>query len=319
MSGPDVARLEAQVHPFRFGLQVRRSEDLAAVARQAEEVGYATLQVHDHLGWADPFVTLAAAAAVTRRIRLGTLVLNNEFWPPALTARAAATLDVISGGRVELGLGAGHMKSEFDAAGLTFHPASRRVTHLEQELPMLRRLLDGDVVSAAGERTVLAAHAQVPRPVQARLPLLVGGNGDRVLALAARLADIVSFTGFRHVEGTDEVDASHFDIPGLMNRVAVVRTAAGDRLADVELNLLVQHVEIAGSPEEAAERAARGWADGQMTPEEVNASPFVLTGTPSTIAEQLRRVRAETGVSYFTVGEPPGSPFDAVIRELSGS
>lgn len=307
------------MRPLRFGLQLLRADDLVQVVRAAEEVGFASVQVPDHLGRPDPFATLAAAAVATKRLRLGTLVLNNEFWPLAVLARAAVTLDVLSGGRVELGLGAGHMKAEFDAAGLVFHPAGRRVTHLEEDVALLRRLLDGETVTAEGARTSFSGFALEPRPVQERMPLLVGGNGDRVLALAGRIADIAGLTGFSVIDQTGEVDASHFDRAGLEERVAVVRDAAGERCHQVELNLLVQHVEVASSRDEAVELAASGWGDGAFTADQVAASPFVLAGTVSSIGEELLRLRDDVGVSYVTVRALPGSPFDAVVRELAGA
>ena len=196
--------------PFRFGLQVPRTDSraaLLAVGRRAEELGFDTVVVADHVveGLLAPLAALAALAGATTRVRLGTLVLNNDWRHPALLAREAATLDLLSEGRLELGVGAGHAAPEYAEVGLPFDPPAARVARLEELVGILRRLFDGETVSVDGASYHLAEHRLFP----VRRPrLLVGGNGDRVLRLAAREADIVGFTGL----GRTRADGQTHDV-----------------------------------------------------------------------------------------------------------
>jgi probable F420-dependent oxidoreductase len=172
----------------RFGighLPCRSRAEFTAAAERTEELGFDFLAAPDHLGIAAPFAALVAAGMVTRRIRLRTYVLNACFWNPALLAREAMTADLLTDGRLELGLGAGHMKAEFDDAGIPWRPLGERTAQLETAVRELRRrLADGDV----------------PQPVQQPLPLAVGAMSTRGLAVAADHADIVSFSGLRQLK-----------------------------------------------------------------------------------------------------------------------
>ena len=234
--------------PFRFSLQVPRAasrREWVDLARRAEDTGFDMLVTADHLGGLAPLVPLAAAAEATERLRIGTMVLNNDFYNPSLLARDVATLDLLSEGRMELGLGAGHARPEYERAGLVFDPPARRVDRLEEAVGVLRRLFDGEPVTHHGEHYDLTAETLVPRPVQARLPLLVGGGGDRVLGIGARLADAVGFTGL----GKTLEDGQHHEPAGFAparvdEQVAHVRAVAGERLESVELQVLVQAVVI---------------------------------------------------------------------------
>ena len=212
--------------PFRFGVSLWTAASAAewrAKARRAEELGYDVILVPDHVAdLLPPLTALMAAADATERVHLGTLVLNNDFHNPVLLAREAASLQLLSGGRFELGLGAGHMQSEYAAAGIRYDPAAARVDRLEASVATLRGLFAGEP---------LAGGQLLYPPLQEPIPLLVGGNGRRVLQLAARQADIVGFTGFFPRDGGRAVDLSHFSAAGLASRVALVRAAAGPRFA----------------------------------------------------------------------------------------
>ncbi len=306
--------------PFRFGINDRLVADAAEwrdVARRAEDAGFDVLLVADHL--ADQLLGLAplvTAAEATTTLRVGTFVLNHDFRHPVVLAREAATVDLLTDGRFELGLGAGHMAHEYESAGMTFDPPGRRVARFAEHVELVRRLLDGggDEVSFDGEHFTVTDHRVVP----ARRPrLLVGGNGDRVLGVAGRLADIVGFTGFRQVEGTTDVDPSHFSRAGLADRVAVVRDAAGDRLDELELNVLVQRVHLGTSPATAAAEMAASIpfldADGVLD------SPFLLAGTVDSIVEELQGLRDELGVSYLATHGFNQDAFAPVVERLAGT
>jgi probable F420-dependent oxidoreductase len=276
--------------PFRFAvsqMQPVTAAEMAEQARRLEGDGFDLLYAPDHLGLPSPFPVLAAAATATTELRLGTLVCNNDFWNPVLLAREAATLSVLSGGRFELGLGAGHAEVEYRAAGIPYDRPAVRARRMAEAVPTLRRLLDGETVTATGEFHDVADASLGLEPVH-RVPLLVGGNGDRVLALAAREADTVGITGFISGTGQVHTDLTHFTWDGLTERIAHVRTSAGDRFADLELQVLVQLV-AAGDRREVAERIA---ALFHQPVELVLDSPFVMLGSVDDLVEHCERLRS---------------------------
>ncbi|KUI39942.1 oxidoreductase [Mycobacterium sp. GA-1199] len=298
--------------PLRFGLTAglpRTGEQIRTFARAVESSGFDVLSFADHLvPMAPPFTSAAAAAMVTKRLIVGTLVLNNDFRHPVETAREAAGLALVSDGRFELGIGAGHMKSEYDAAGIPFDGGGVRVSRLAEAVGVIRALLDGQSVDADLEHYRIHAEAGQLLPVPpSRVPLLIGGNGTRVLRLAGRIADIVGLAGITHNRDATAVRLTHFDAEGLANRIAVVREAASDRFEHIELNALIQAVVVTDDRPRAAEQLAATL--GGVSPERLLTSPFVLIGTCEQMAEQLTERRQRFGVSYWTVfDELPGRP-----------
>jgi probable F420-dependent oxidoreductase len=246
--------------------------------RRYEDLGFDVLIVPDHLGAVAPFPALAAAAAVTTTIRLGTNVINAGFYKPALLARDAGDVDLISEGRLELGLGAGYVREEFDAAELPFPTAGQRVGHLEHVVSYLRE-----------------HHPSIP--------LLVAGNGDRVLRLAARQAQIVGLTGSDLGKGVDDP---------LAERVEFVRNAADGR--DIELNLTItaSPTDESGVPDLSLTRRSAP----EATNEELLKMPSVLSGTPKDMADKLRNLRDTYGITYFSVMSRQADHFAKVIAEL---
>ncbi|KUH90614.1 LLM class F420-dependent oxidoreductase [Mycobacterium sp. IS-1556] len=294
----------------RFGLNCgrpRTGEQAREFAQSVEAAGFDVLTFADHLGpLAPPFTSATAAAMATERLHVGTLVLNNDFRHPVETARETAGLALVSDGRFELGIGAGHMKSEYDAAGIPFDGGGVRVSRLEEAAGLIRTLLDGEAVDVDGRHYCVRADAGqlLAQPPQ-RVPMLVGGNGTRVLQLAGRLADIVGLAGITHNRDATEVWLSHFGAAGLEDRIAVVREAAGQRFEELELNALIQAVVVTDKPRRAAEELAG--ALGVASPAELLDSPFVLIGTYEEMAEQLVQRQQQFGVSYWTVfDELPG-------------
>lgn len=311
------------MHPFRFGVSARGldgPENWATLAQRVEALGYDTFSVADHLvdGLLPPFVALATAAAATERVRLGTLVLNNDLRHPTMTAREAAALDVLCGGRVELGLGAGHSRPEYEQIGLPFDDATTRVARLEESAAVVNRLLRGESVTFEGAHYQLSEHTLWPPPSQQKLPLLIGGNGRRLLRLAAREADIVGFTGMgRTLEDGQRHEPTGFGPAAVAERVALVRSEAGDRLADVEFHALVQSVVVTEDRETEAASMTERLAP--LTAEEILGSPFLLVGTEDQISEELRAHRERFGFSYFTVFEKDYEALAPIAMALTGT
>jgi probable F420-dependent oxidoreductase len=291
--------------PFRFGISVwgaASRDDWRTKARRAESAGFDTLLIADHLidGMFSSLSALVAAAEATERIRVGTLVMNNDFRHPVVLARDAAVVDLLTDGRLELGLGAGHMKHEYDGAGLQFDPPKVRVARMAEAATIIRGLLGGEEVTFHGEHYRVDAQRCYPVPAE-RVPLLIGGNGRGVLRTAARLADIVGFTGFSQVEGQPAVNPTHFTDDGLAAQIEWVKDAAPDRFDQLELSTLVQGVTLSD------DRRATATEVQALLPavsvDDILSSPYGLIGTPVQIAEQIRERRERLGISYLTVFE----------------
>ncbi|MPY93147.1 MAG: TIGR03621 family F420-dependent LLM class oxidoreductase [Acidimicrobiia bacterium] len=286
---------------MRLGVSAAGFNDLAQLverARWAERAGFSTFSVSDHLNAPSPFVTLQAISSATSRIRLGTLVINNDLRHPAVLAQDAATIDRLSGGRLELGLGAGWALAEYRRAGIPYELPGTRVDRLRETAVALRALFGGEPVTTAGLHVELRDHFVVPTPPQGRrLPLLIGGNGDRLLGMAAEYADIVSFTGFSpDREGVNV--RTHFTRGGLADRVALVRRLSAGRAEPPELNVLLQTLVITDDRELMARTI--GQRRGQSIVD-VLTCPFLAFGTVEEILEQLTRLRDELGIGYVTV------------------
>ena len=302
------------VGEFRFSFNVfgiPSRDALQERCRRAERAGFDTVFAPDHLGAPAPFPVLQAAADATERLRVGTLVLNAPFWNPALLAREAASVDVLSGGRLELGLGAGHMKHEFDTAGIPWEPFGARARRLEETITELRRYFATDLAALPGGHS--------PVPVQrsgfggAGPPLIVGGTGDRVLSVAARHADIVGVAGAYQVRGEPPGTFRLGTAAEADERVRFVREQAGERADDIEWHLLVQMVVPTLDRRSAAEDLVARFS-GRMTAEEILETPYLLIGTHEQMAEQLRASRERYGFSYVTVHDPYYEAFEPVVE-----
>ncbi|CAM2778788.1 LLM class F420-dependent oxidoreductase [Saccharomonospora xinjiangensis] len=273
-------------------------EELVESARRAEGLGYDVVCVPDHLGLPAPFPALVLAAQATSRVRVGTFVLNAAFYNPVLLAREVASTDRFVGGRLDLGLGAGYVKEEFEAAGMPFPSPGERVDHLSRTVAELRRVFE----------TEQPAPVQRPAP-----PILLGGHGDRMLRLAGREADIVGFTGISFLPtGPVLADEEELD-----ERVALVREAARGRAVEPEFNLLVQRVVVTSDRAAALaslEREFEGLPGASA--DFLGRLPYLLVGTPDEIAEQVRAHRARYGISYFTVLDDYLTDFAPVIERL---
>jgi probable F420-dependent oxidoreductase len=309
------------MRPFRFGVNVGRARSRAEwreKARHLEDLGYSALTVPDHL--ADllaPIPALISAAEVTKRLRVGTNVLNNDLRHPVLVAREAATVDLLTDGRFQLGLGAGHMQSEYDQAGLHFAAGGTRVARLTEAVAIVKGLLKGEQVTFAGRHYRVTDHMIHPLPLQRpHPPLLIGGNGRRLLTLAAKEADIVGLSGITFRRGGAEPDLSGWREAGVDARLQLVREAAGDRYNGLELNALVQRVVVTDGRRQAAEELGRRWT--QLSPEEILQSPYVLIGTVDQLVEDLQARRERWDISYYIIFEPYIDAFAPVVARLDG-
>ncbi len=313
---------EPRDRPFRFGLQVagapsRREGD--EQARRAEVLGFDAILIADHVvdGLLSPLVALASMAAATTRIHLGTFVCNSDFHHPALLARDAATLDLCSDGRFELGIGAGHAAPEYAEIGFPFDVARVRVERLAESVEILRRLFDGESVTFTGAHYSLHGHALFPcrRPA-----LLVGGNGDRVLRTAAAHADIVGFTGLGRTLPDGQRHVTEFAPEQVDAKVALVRAAAtaAGRLDPIECNALVQHIAIT---DDRAAVAATLATRLSVDPALLLATPYLLFGTVEEIVEQLFRARERWGFTYFVTRDADATApvIDALRRRPTTS
>ncbi len=289
----------ATASPFRFGVSVNLAPTAAAWrerARRAEAIGFDILFGADHLvPGSAPLTALAAAAGASTTLRVGTYVTNNDLRHPAVLAQEAAGLGLVSDGRFELGIGAGWADDEYRAAGLSFDAPDVRVSRLEEAVPIVRRLLAGEEVTAKGSHYEVTELRITDGAVP--VPLVVGGNGRRVLTLGAREADGIGFTGFTIPPG-GKATLSHFGSAGLADRLDIVRAAAGDRFGALELSVLVQHVQVTTDRRAAATELGERF---ELSTDAVLDSPFVLIGTTDEIADDLRARRERFGIRTWVV------------------
>lgn len=287
---------------FRFGVNMVTPDSRAnwiEKCRRAEELGFDVIGVADHLGCPAPFPSMILAAEVTERVRLNTFVLNAPFYNPVLLARDIAGADQLTDGRVEIGLGAGYVQAEFEAAGIPFESGGKRVDHLERTVTTLR--------------TLFSDPEYQPRPAQpSGPPLLIAGWGNRILRLAAEHADIIAFPG---ASATENGGPLHLAGVGEMSeKVEYVRGLLGSRADNVEFNILIQRVV---PPEE---RTAVLELFGPALPDDVADNPedlpTLLIGTPEEIAERVRAHRDRYGFSHITVLEHSMEQFAPVIELL---
>jgi probable F420-dependent oxidoreductase len=306
---------------FRFSTNIfglRSGADFTAMCQHVEELGYDTLFATDHLGGGAPFQLAVAAARATSRLRVGTLVLNAPFWNPALLAREIVTADVLTDGRLEVGLGAGHMKWEFDEAGIAWEGFGTRTDRMTVTIAEISRIF------AAGgypQRRALEEHFGLKPllPVQLRgfggygPPLLVAGTGDRVLRTAAAYADIVGIAGTRQVAGQPPGTFRLCTAAEADERVAFARSCAGPRA--VEWQVLVQLVRVTDDRRAVAEELAEQYGPG-MSPLDLLQTPFLLIGTVDEIAAQVLAGRERYGFTYYTVHGPFAEAFAPVIERV---
>jgi probable F420-dependent oxidoreductase len=310
-------------HPrkFRFGVQLATSssgEEWAAKARKLEDLGYSTLHLPDHFGdQLAPVPAMMAAAAATTELNVGCLVFDVDYKHPVVLAKEMATIDVLSGGRVEFGLGAGWMTTDYEQAGITKDRDGVRIARLDEALTVIEGLWGDGPVTFEGEHYRITGLDGLPKPVtKPHPPILIGGGGPKVLGIAARHADIVGINP-RLAAGRIDASAAADALPARVDeKLGWLRDAAGDGFDDLELNALVFATVITDDRAGTLEQMA-----GLFTAdaEQLAQVPYALIGSPGEIGDHLRAVRERWGFSYFVVQGDVYEALAPVVADLAGT
>ncbi len=309
------------MRPFRFALQTSTAPDAATWrerARKAEDLGYSAMYIPDHLDdqWG-PLVALTVAAEATSTLKVGPLVLGNDYRHPVVNAKEIATLDLISDGRVEFGIGAGWMRTDYEQSGIDYDEPAERVERLEEAVEIYTQMLRDGSATFSGRHYQVDGAPCHPTPAGDNGPaLLIGGGGKRVLTLAAQRADIVGVNPNLRSGDTGKETAQSAVAEKYDQRLAWIKEAAGDRFGDLDLQLLTFVVAIGGDRREVAE--AMGPAMG-ITAEQAYDVPLALVGSVEEICEQLHERRERFGHNYIVVHDPEFEPFAEVIARLDGT
>jgi len=306
--------------PFRFGVQMTQAgsaADWTAKAQRAEALGYTILLMPDHLAgrmaWGP---ALATAAAVTRTIRLGTFVLANDFRNPAFVAQEAATLDFLSGGRFEFGIGAGWLGDDYRQSGIPLAPPGVRVGRLAEAIHILKKLFGDDPVTFNGQHYTITELDGYPKPVQRpHPPFVIGGGGKRILELAAREAATINLTPKSRPDGSG-LDVADSTAAAFDQKLEWIRDAAGDRFPEIELGTLLQRLIVTDDAPQAVEALSHEWAP--LTPDQLRECPLVLAGSIDEIVETLLSRRQRWGLSSVVAFERDLESFAPIVSRLAG-
>jgi probable F420-dependent oxidoreductase len=307
--------------PFRFAVQVSNAASPAAwreLARKIEDLGYSTLYIPDHFEdqWA-PMIALTVAAEATTTLRVGTLVLDNDFRHPVVLAKEAATLDLVTDGRFELGMGAGWMTTDYQTSGIPMDAPSVRIARLDESLQIMRSMWSTGRATLAGEHYNVTEAVGSPQPVTpGGPPLVIGGGSKRILTLAGRYADTVSIVPSlaAGVIGTEV--AAESVVEKYRDRVEWARAAAGDRADALEFQCWTAAVQVVPNGDELVEMLAPAFG---LSPAQLRAAPIALIGSTKEIAETLHERRETLRFSYIVVHEGEMEALAPVIAELAGT
>jgi probable F420-dependent oxidoreductase len=287
--------------------------------RKIEALGYNTLCFGDHhwMGLA-PLTAMMAAADATSKLRLASFVFGNDFRHPAVLAREAATLDLLSDGRLEFGIGSGWQKGDYETRGIPFDLPGVRVSRMEEAVQIIKRFFADEPFSYSGKYYTIKDLDGLPKPVQRpRPPIMVGGGSKRTLSIAGREADIVSLNFHTTAEGG--LDFSSSSAADALQMIDWVRQAAGERFDVLEINIVMLSVVVTKNRRQAAENFIKRW-NMDFTEENLDkllGSPFFLFGTVNEMVEILQERRQRYGISYFTVmGDDNAVPFAPVLERL---
>ena len=305
---------------FRFGVQEHRAPSATAwkeKARQVESLGYDSLYLPDHFGdQMGPVAALMAAADATTRLRVGSLVFDNDYRHPVVLAKEAATLDLLSEGRFDLGLGAGWMASDYEQAGLPFDSPGTRISRMEEALKIIKGLFTGQPFTFAGDHYQVKDMEGFPRPVQKpHPPILLGGGGRRMLRLAAREADIVN-VNFDLREGRVNRELVRTGLAEATDeKIGWIRDAAGGRLDRIELSVTIFLANITEDRESIGATMAAGFGG---EPKDILAMPHFLIGTVDEVIDDLQHRRERYGISYVIIPGEAAESFAPVVARLAG-
>jgi probable F420-dependent oxidoreductase len=319
-----------RTRPFRFAVQATNAKSAADwrdLVRKIEDLGYSTLFLADHyLGPGParraahtpeqdlaPIAAMAAAAAVTSTLRIGCRVFCVDYHVPAVLAKEVATLELLSDGRLELGLGGGWSEGEYQAMGIPFDRPGRRIAKLEEVVALVKAHFSGAELDCKGEFVNVRGYAGTPPPVRRpHPPIMIGGGKKRVLSLAGREADIASISNVPFLavneDGlTPEGEAAR--------RIGYVRAAAADRFADLDIESSPYFTEVTDRADEAFARVA---ANLRVAPEVLADHPNVLIGSAEAIIERLESRRAKLGINYVSVQQAQVESFAPIAARLRG-
>jgi probable F420-dependent oxidoreductase len=315
-----------QTHPFRFGCineQMKPAKEWREHVRKIEALGYDIMLMRDHFlpdvfgDTFGPIAALMSAADATSTLRVGSMVICNDFRHPAVLAKEAATIDLLSEGRFELGLGAGWMHAEYEQMGMELSQPSLRIKRLEESIQVIRGLFGNESFSHQGGHYTIRDLDGFPKPVQPSIPIMVGGGNKKILNLAGRTADIVGILLTNVSSGVVINDPLGRSSESVNQKIQWVKEGAGDRFDEIELNSAVDVV-VTDHKRSATEDfiVQRGWQG--ITVEQVWDMPSVFIGTHEHIAEEMHARREVFGFSYYWVADNKMEEFAPLVQELSG-
>ena len=312
---------DAAPRPFRFTIQASRlshPDELRPLARRAEDLGVSVLTLADHLDdQVAPIAGLMAVADATTTLRIGSLVFANDYRHPVVLAKEAATVDVLSGGRLEFGIGAGWMNEDYHAAGIPMDRPGVRIERLEEALSIITRLWADGPVDHTGEHYTITALEGLPKPAQSpRPPIVIGGGGPRVLGVAGRWADIVGLNPALAAGVIDARAGASATEQATRDKIAVVRAAAGERFERIELQTRIHLAILTDDRDAMFELFAEGFG---MTPDEARRSPHALCGTVDQIVDDLVERRELLGISTIGLSASSLDDMAPVIARLAGT
>ncbi len=312
---------------FRFGVIDESSlsrEEWVQKAQRVEQLGYSTFLIRDHFIQGDfnhqlaPIPALMAAADATKKLRIGSLVFANDYRHPVMLAKEAATLDVLSEGRFELGIGAGWLQSEYGQTGIPFDPPGIRIERMQEALHILKGVFAEKPLTFAGKHYTITDLDSFPKPFQKpHPPLLIGAGSKRMLFIAAREADIIGILPKALTSGTISEDPAERFAETIAQKVEWIRQAAGERFDEIELSMVVT-VEITHDQHRKTEQLLhqRGWSG--ITAEQVLEMPSMLIGSMDQISEKIQLLREKYAFSYFVISDTYLETFAPIVTQLNG-
>jgi probable F420-dependent oxidoreductase len=311
--------------PMRFATQAGGApsgQEWIDRAKRLEALGYDTLAMPDHMiggAWA-AMPALAVAATVTQKLRVGTLVIDNDFRNPTVFAREAAALDVITNGRFELGIGAGWLDRDYQSTGITFDRGRVRVARLAEAVTLMKRLFTEDQVTFTGEYYKVENAECRPKPVQQPYPpLMIAGGGSQILALGGREADIVAIVP-AGITGSGVIPPEQFRVETMREQIGIVRDAAGDRFGQIELSMFLDCTLTDDRERTIAEIAARvaPGERGVVEPDTIRNNAYRGIGTLKEIRDHIVQLRDTIGITYFCLRGPDVEKLGPIVAELTG-
>jgi probable F420-dependent oxidoreductase len=310
----------ATTRKFRFGIQLHHApsrDEWVALARKAEDLGYSTISMPDHFGeQLAPVPALMAAADATTSIRIGTLVFDNDYKHPLILAKECATLDLLSGGRLELGIGAGWMRSDYEQSGIEYDPPAVRVDRFEEGLSILKQAFADGPFSYEGKHYRVTNYEGQPKPLQKpHPPILIGAGGKRMLGIAGREADIIGINP-NLAPGEVNADVGRDGTAERADRkLRWVREGAGERFDDIELNTLIY---IAVVTDDRLGQAGNFAPMFGLSAEEALEVPNAIVGTVDQICADLLVRRERWALSYYVVSEGAMDDLAPIVERMAG-